>query len=150
LPVRNIPWRLIRRVRTGREEARYEGFDKTWRQLFNHVAQGGTADIVKTMMVRAQPVCAQFDAHLLVQIHDELVFEVPKRRMGEFARAMRRVLITLPTEDFCVPIVVEPSAGTRFGEMVPLGPDVLSDSLWIRLWHRLVLMWKRFWKRWFK
>jgi DNA polymerase I-like protein with 3'-5' exonuclease and polymerase domains/phage FluMu protein Com len=150
LPVRNIPWRLIRRVRTGREEARYEGFDKTWRQLFNHVAQGGTADIVKTMMVRAQPVCAQFDAHLLVQIHDELVFEVPKRRMGEFARAMRRVLIMPPTEDFRVPIVVEPSAGTRFGEMVPLGPDVLSDSWWIRLWHRLASMWKRFWKRWFK
>ena len=34
------------------------------------------ADIVKTMMVRAQPVCAQFNAHLLVQIHDELVFEI--------------------------------------------------------------------------
>ena len=50
---------MIRRVRTGREEARYEGYDKTWRQLFNHVVQGGTADIVKTMMVRCQPVCSQ-------------------------------------------------------------------------------------------
>jgi hypothetical protein len=114
------------------------------------VAQGGTADIVKTMMVRCQPVCSQFDAHLLLQIHDELVFEVPKRRMGEFARAMRRVLITPPTEDFRVPIVVEPSVGTRFGEMAPLGPDVLSDSWWIRLWHGwLVPFWGRFWK-WLK
>jgi DNA polymerase I-like protein with 3'-5' exonuclease and polymerase domains len=150
LPVRNISWRLIRRVRTGREEARYEGFDKTWRQLFNHVAQGGTADIVKTMMVRCQPVCTQFDANLLVQIHDELVFEAPKRRMGAFSRAMQRVLLLPPTEDFRVPIVVEPSAGTRFGEMAPLGPDVLSDFWWIRLWHRLASMWKRFWERWSK
>ena len=150
LPVRNIPWRLIRKVRTGREEARYEGFDKTWRQLFNHVAQGGTADIVKTMMVRAQPVCAQFDAHLLVQIHDELVFEVPKHRMGAFSRAIQRVLLLPPTEDFRVPIVVEPSAGTRFGEMSLLGPDVLSDHWLVRFWHRwIVPPWRRLWK-WIK
>jgi DNA polymerase I-like protein with 3'-5' exonuclease and polymerase domains len=150
LPVRNIPWRMIRRVRTGREEARYEGFDKTWRQLFNHVAQGGTADIVKTMMVRAQPVCAQFDAHLLLQIHDELVFEVPKRRSAEFSRAMRRVLLAPPTNDFRVPIVVEPSAGTRFGDMVLLGPAVLSDYRLVRLWHGwIVPFWRRLWN-WIK
>jgi DNA polymerase I-like protein with 3'-5' exonuclease and polymerase domains len=139
LPVRNVPWRMIRRVRTGREEARYEGYDKTWRQLFNHVAQGGTADIAKTMMIRSQPVCSEFDAHLLVQIHDELVFEVPKRRMGEFSRVMQHVLTQPPTEDFCVPIVVKPAFGTRFGEMTPLGPDHLSHNPLIRCWYGVVL-----------
>lgn len=128
------------------------------RQLFNHVAQGGTADIVKNMMIRCQPVCSQFDAHMLLQIHahmllqihDELVFEVPKRRSAEFARAMRRALIALPTAGFRVPIVVEPSAGERFGDMVPLGPAVLSDSWWVRLWYGwLVPLWGRFWK-WLK
>ena len=149
LPVRNIPWRIIRRVRTNREEARYEGYDKTWRQLFNHVAQGGTADVVKTMMIRCQPVCSQFNARLLLQIHDELIFETPKRRSAEFSRAMRRVLLAPPTVDFHIPIVVEPVAGTRFGDMTPVGLDVLSDYWWMRLWHRLVLTGKRFWQ-WFK
>jgi len=135
LPVRNVPWRMIRHVRTKREEARYEGYDKTWRQLFNHVAQGGTADIAKTMMIRCHPVCRQFDAHLLLQIHDELVFEVPKRQASEFARTMQRVLLEAPSEDFRVPIVLEPKAGQRFGDLVPLGPAEMANSWWIRWWH---------------
>lgn len=34
-------------MRTDREEAQYEGFDRVWRQLFNYLCQGATADIVK-------------------------------------------------------------------------------------------------------
>jgi len=134
LPVRNVPWRMIRYVRTKREEARYEGYDKTWRQLFNHVAQGGTADIAKTMMLRCQPVCRQFDARLLLQIHDELVFEVPKRQASEFTRSVRRVLLEPPTDDFRVPIVVEPKAGQRFGEMADVDPAELHDWWLVRMW----------------
>ena len=141
---------MIRRVRTGREEARYEGYDKTWRQLFNHVAQGGTADIVKTMMVRAQPVCSQFDAHLLLQIHDELVFEVRKRRAPAFTRAMRRVLLAPPTDDFRVPIVVSRRPASDSATWPPLGPAVLSDYRLVRLWHGWLLpFWRRLWK-WIK
>jgi DNA polymerase I-like protein with 3'-5' exonuclease and polymerase domains len=117
LPVRNISWRLIRRVRTLKEEARYEGFDRTRRQLFNLVCQGGTADLVRLMMVRSQPVCTEFGAKLLLQIHDELVFEVPEVRMADFVRVMQPVLEQRPTPDFAVPIVVEPKVGTKFGEM---------------------------------
>jgi len=135
LPVRNVPWRMIRRVRTKREEARYEGYDKTWRQLFNHVAQGGTADIAKTMMIRCQSVCRQFDARLLLQIHDELVFEVPKSRARDFTHAMQRALLEPPTDRFRVPIVVEPKAGERFGDLKPLDPLDSAGSWWNRLWH---------------
>jgi hypothetical protein len=137
LPVRNVPWRMIRHVRTKREEARYEGYDKTWRQLFNHVAQGGTADIAKTMMVRCQRPCRQFDARLLLQIHDELVFEVPKPRALEFTRAVQQVLMTPPTTDFRVPIVVEPKAGERFGEMTPVDLGMSQTEWLIRLWLRI-------------
>src|SRR5690606_35126263 len=65
LPMRNVSWRLIRKIRTGKELATYEGFDRTKRSLFNHLAQGGTADIAKTMMLRAQPVCQRFRAKLI-------------------------------------------------------------------------------------
>ena len=116
LPIRNISWRLIRKVRTAKEEAKYEGFDKTKRQLFNHLAQASTADVVKLMMLRAEPVCRQLNAHLLLQIHDELLFEVPDERVSEFLPAMKTELEERP-EGFLIPIVVEPKMGKRFGSM---------------------------------
>jgi DNA polymerase I-like protein with 3'-5' exonuclease and polymerase domains/ribosomal protein S27E len=122
LPVRNISWRLIRRVRTKREEAEYNGYDKAWRQLFNHVAQGGTADIVKMMMLRSQSICDEHAARLLLQIHDELVFEVPDKNLDRFLRQLSGTLELPPSDDFHVPIVVEPKVGKRFGELKELSP----------------------------
>ncbi len=123
LPVRNISWRLIRKVRTKEEEALYDGYDKTWRQLFNHVAQGGTADIVKLMMIRCKQLCSQYAARLLIQIHDELVFEVPDEQSIEFALQAQKLLSEPPIAGFDIPIVVEPKIGKRFGEMKGLAPD---------------------------
>jgi hypothetical protein len=117
LPIRNVSWKLIRRVRTSTEEASYEGFDRVRKQLFNHLCQGATADVAKRMMIRSLPVCLAFGARLLIQIHDELVFEVPEGRIGWFVRRMRQVLELPPTPDFRVPIVVEPKVGLRFGEL---------------------------------
>jgi DNA polymerase I-like protein with 3'-5' exonuclease and polymerase domains len=117
LPVRNISWRSIRRVRTEGEEADYHGFDATARSLANHIFQGGTADVSKTMMIRALPYCRSVGARLLLQIHDELVFEVPEGRASEFVGAMRRILEQPPTPDFRVPIKVKPKRGRAFGEM---------------------------------
>jgi DNA polymerase I-like protein with 3'-5' exonuclease and polymerase domains len=147
LPVRNVSWRLIRRVRTRREEAVYEGFDRVRRQLFNHVCQGGTADVAKLMMLRAEPVCRASGARPLIQIHDELVFEVPARQADRFARRMKRTLEEPPAPDFRVPVVVEPKAGVRFGELAPLGPEVLSPYWVQRAWHRLSRWARRVWDR---
>ena len=147
LPIRNISWRNIRKVRTRKEEAVYEGFDKTRRSLFNHLCQGGTADIAKTMMIRSQPVCEKFDAHLILQIHDELVFEVPMKQSGKFTRMMKKVLERPPTEDFRVPIVVEPKIGTSFGQMRELSPTELSDWWFVRFSNHLRSWIKDLWKR---
>lgn len=119
LPIRNWGWRSIRRVRVPRlgEEAFYEGFDKAARMAFNHICQGGTADICKLMMLRSQPVCQQFGARLLIQIHDELVFEVSKDRTDSFIAVMKPLLEQPPTPEFKVPIVVEAKRGERFGEL---------------------------------
>jgi len=120
LPVRNWGWRSIRHVRCGGEEASYEGFDATARAAFNFICQGGTADICKLMMLRCQPVCERFGARLLIQIHDELVFEVPTAQADAFFAAMVPVLQQPPIPDFRVPIIVEAKRGDRFGELTPL------------------------------
>jgi DNA polymerase I-like protein with 3'-5' exonuclease and polymerase domains len=125
LPVRNWSWRSIRRVRTRTEEAVYEGFDATARAAFNFICQGGTADLAKLMMLRSQPVCARFGARLLLQIHDELVFEAPKPIMADFLPAMQRTLEEPPWPGFRIPIVVEPKWGEQFGALrapTPSGP----------------------------
>ena len=117
LPIRNWGWRSIRRVRVRGEEADYEGIDATARAAFNFICQGGTSDISKIMMLRSQPICEQFGARLLIQIHDELVFEVPKEKTSEFLRTMKPVLELPPVPKFAVPIVVEPKRGFFFGSL---------------------------------
>jgi DNA polymerase I-like protein with 3'-5' exonuclease and polymerase domains len=117
LPIRNWGWRSIRRVRAQNQEADYEGFDATARSAFNFICQGGTADICKLMMLRARPVCEAFGARLLIQIHDELVFEVPKESTQDFLVKMKKVLEEPPVPGFKIPIVVEPKRGFTFGEL---------------------------------
>ena len=126
LPVRNWAWRSIRRVRADGQDACYEGFDATARAAFNFICQAGTADVAKGMMLRAGPLCARHGARLLIQIHDELVFEVPQGNAERFLAEMKRELERPPTPEFRVPIVVEAKRGVRFGDLaefpLPSGP----------------------------
>jgi len=120
LPVHNLNWRNIRRVRYKGQEAFYEGFDKTARMCFNFICQGGTADVCKLMMLRTQPLCEQFGARMLIQIHDELVFEVPTDKTDSFIAALVPVLQQPPVPGFKVPIIVEAKRGFRFGDLTKI------------------------------
>lgn len=116
LPIRNIAWRSIRRVRALGEEAQYRGLDAVTRALFNAICQGGTADLTKLMMLGSAPLCEQFGARLLLQIHDELVYSVPRDRACEF------ISVAVPTlqgliAGFKVPVILEPKFGARFGAL---------------------------------
>jgi len=85
-------------------------------------------------MMRARPVCEAFNAKIVLQIHDEVAFDVPKPT-GRFIRAMKKVLERPPTPDFRVPIIVEPKVGTRFGDLRELHPAEWSDWWIVRAWH---------------
>jgi len=43
----------------------------------NAVIQGGCADVVKKAMVEIAPAIKPYDIHMILQVHDELLFEVP-------------------------------------------------------------------------
>lgn len=45
------------------------------RMAFNHVVQGTSADIIKTAMVKLEPLISD-DVKMVSQIHDELIFEI--------------------------------------------------------------------------
>jgi DNA polymerase-1 len=52
-----------------------------------------------------------------LQIHDELVFEVPEDRVREAAVFIKACMEERPFEEFDVPIVAEAAFGVRFGEL---------------------------------
>jgi hypothetical protein len=123
LPIRNLPWSNIRRVQrvdaAGRpvEEARYEGMFTTSRSAINAIMQGGTMDVITRMMLQSRPVAEAFKARLILQIHDELVWEVPYTRHAEFICAMQGVLQQPPSADFQIPMLVGFKRGFRFGRV---------------------------------
>jgi len=55
-----------------------------------------------------------------LQIHDELVFEVPWDRMIEAFRFVKECMEQKPFEKFDVPIVAEAAVGDNFGELAEL------------------------------
>jgi hypothetical protein len=78
---------------------------RSWaaRALVNTTIQGTAADIMKMAMVWAVPVLRAYDAHVAIQVHDELTGWVPgsKRDKEAFLAAMRGVMqsVELPGLD---------------------------------------------------
>jgi len=53
----------------------------------------------------------------ILQIHDELVFELPEDKVDEAVAFIKECMETQPFPEFDVPIVAEASVGRNFGEM---------------------------------
>ena len=80
------------------------GLNGAERMAINTVIQGTAADLVKQAMVKLMPL-DQFEANLLLQIHDELVFEVTQK---DSERLLRYVVETMQLDQpLRVPLVVD-------------------------------------------
>lgn len=96
------------------------------RMAINAPIQGTQADIIKLAMVRIDEMLRasgdREDAHLLLQVHDELVFEIRNERVTELAAKIREVMENaLPAQETNgVPILAEAKAGKDWGDMQPL------------------------------
>jgi DNA polymerase-1 len=60
-----------------------EARSRAERQAVNAVVQGSAADICKTAMIDIYKTLENTGAHMLVQVHDELVVAVPDRLVDE-------------------------------------------------------------------
>lgn len=85
------------------------------RALFNHTIQGTAADILKMAMAWSVPTLLKYDAHLALQIHDELCGWVPKETTRPFIAAMRVLMesIELPG----LRLTVTGGAGANWSEV---------------------------------
>ena len=81
------------------------------RQAINAPLQGSAADIIKRAMIRipAALVDAGMRARMLLQVHDELLFEVPEAEVEATAEVVKRVMggACAPHCELSVPLVVE-------------------------------------------
>jgi DNA polymerase-1 len=53
----------------------------------------------------------------LLQIHDELVFELPEDKLPEAVTYIKACMEAQPFPNFDIPIIAKAAVGLRFGEM---------------------------------
>jgi DNA polymerase-1 len=96
------------------------------RTAINTVIQGSAADLIKQAMVRIHHRLLQenFTAHMLLQIHDELVFEVDENRAADLAQMITHEM-SHALELGRVPIKVDVSAGPNWLDMESIPGEVL-------------------------
>jgi DNA polymerase-1 len=83
----------------------------------NTPVQGTAADLIKTAMVRIDREIAarSMRSRMLIQVHDELVFESPDDEVAELENLVKEVMEGAITFD--VPIVVNIEHGENWGKV---------------------------------
>ena len=87
------------------------------RAAINMPIQGTAADIIKIAMIRLQErIDSQgLESRMILQVHDELIFEVPGR---ELARMRAEVMDVMPSAmDLAVPLRVELKTGPNWAAL---------------------------------
>ena len=90
------------------------------RAAINAPIQGTSADIIKRAMVRMEPALAEAGlghVRMLLQVHDELVFELPEGDVASAKPVIERVMATAaePAVPLSVPLGVEIGVGDSWG-----------------------------------
>ncbi|MFN3641319.1 MAG: DNA polymerase I [Gemmobacter sp.] len=90
------------------------GFAK--RAAINAPIQGAAADIIRRAMVRIPSAVAGLDAKMLLQVHDELLFEVAEGDAEATVAAVRPIMegAAHPAVHLDVPLVVEAGTGPNW------------------------------------
>jgi DNA polymerase-1 len=83
----------------------------------NMPVQGTSADIIKVAMVRLQKAMdeRQLKSRMILQVHDELLFEVPPEELEEIKALVREIMPH--ALELSIPVKVDMKVGRNWGEM---------------------------------
>ena len=84
------------------------------RAAANSTIQGSSADIIKIAMVKLHQVLQNYQAKLLLQVHDELVLEMPNNEWEELQVKIKSIMEN--AVQLNVPLVVDVHAGKNWME----------------------------------
>jgi DNA polymerase-1 len=87
------------------------------REAINAPIQGTAADIMKIAMLKIPSALkeATLSAKMLLQVHDELVLECPKRELEETARLVKETMAS--AYELSIPLSTDARYGDNWGEM---------------------------------
>ncbi|MDD2786410.1 MAG: DNA polymerase I [Patescibacteria group bacterium] len=87
------------------------------RMAINMPIQGTEADLIKMAMIKVAEKLPSIskETKMLLQVHDELVFEVPEKEIAKVAPQLIDIMQTV--EKIGCPIIVDAKAGKSWGEM---------------------------------
>ncbi|MFH1837766.1 MAG: DNA polymerase I [Candidatus Omnitrophota bacterium] len=84
------------------------------RAAVNTAVQGSAADIIKLAMIDCYKKLKEQDVKLIIQVHDELVFDVPRKHHKEITDAIRVIMENVMT--LKVPLKVDIGSGENWLE----------------------------------
>jgi DNA polymerase-1 len=105
-----------RRIHTPEINAKGPQAAFAYRAAINAPIQGSAADIIRRAMIRVPAAIAGLPARMLLQVHDELLFEVEEGAVAEVITRVRAVMegAALPAVSLSVPIDVEAGQGPNW------------------------------------
>lgn len=98
------------------------------RKAVNTTIQGTAADILKIAMVRLDKHLKGKDMHMVLQVHDELLFEVNENIPIDEAVDLIRRCMEIKIDGF-VDIVADAAIGYSWGDAVDYEPGMTLDSI---------------------
>jgi len=94
---------------------RTNGYDaSSLRAAANAPIQGSSADIIKVAMIRLHELLKNYEANMLLQVHDELILEVPPHEWDELKPKIEETMESAVS--LIVPLKVEAQAGANWME----------------------------------
>ena len=90
------------------------------RAAINAPIQGSAADIIRLAMIKIDKILEENQkAKMLLQIHDELIFECPKKNEEQIKKIIKEAMVSVTSSDhhmFSIPLEVSINSGNNWGE----------------------------------
>jgi DNA polymerase-1 len=107
-----------RKIHTPEINAKGPRASFAYRAAINAPIQGTAADIIRRAMIRMPEAIKDLPAKMLLQVHDELIFEVEDSAVDETIEVARDVMqrATEPAIKLDVPLIVDAGRGANWAE----------------------------------
>ncbi|NKW90928.1 DNA polymerase I [Rhodobacteraceae bacterium R_SAG9] len=107
-----------RKIHTPEIKAKGPRASFAYRAAINAPIQGTAADIIRRAMIRMPEAIKDLPAKMLLQVHDELIFEVEDAAVDETIEVARDVMqrATEPAIKLDVPLIVDAGRGANWAE----------------------------------
>ena len=97
------------------QSSNYQIREFAQRAAINQPLQGTAADLIKMAMIRVDKAIAGMKTKMIMQVHDELVFEVPKEELEQL-KSIVLDCMALKDQNLKIPLDVDINYGTSWKE----------------------------------